>query len=260
LATLRFVEETENILFIGSSGVGKTHLAVSIGMKCSAKHYSTYFIHFNDLMAKFKAAAKEGRIESVVKHYAKTTLGDIRGTAGRAAKWLDDHDAGLTETVRYATKRNKVDADERERLHNEMLNAGPIGRAASRAGNPEYRQEIADKITGTATKAGKAVTNIANATKDTATSALNRANDTVNNVTNNIKDTLNDTINGFKATSAGKDFEKTLKAYSKNPSVETRRAMGAAVTDYEDYLRDLGYDDDTVFDMVEAAYDKYNIG
>ncbi len=71
LATLRFVEETENILFIGSSGVGKTHLAVSIGMECSAKHYSTYFIHFNDLMAKFKAAAKEGRIESVVKHYSK---------------------------------------------------------------------------------------------------------------------------------------------------------------------------------------------
>ena len=71
LATLRFVEETENILFIGSSGVGKTHLAVSIGMECSSKHYSTYFIHFNDLMAKFKAAAKEGRIESVVKHYAK---------------------------------------------------------------------------------------------------------------------------------------------------------------------------------------------
>lgn len=71
LAILRFVEETENILFIGSSGVGKTHLAVSLGMECSSRHYSTYFIHFNDLMAKFKAAAKEGRIESVVKHYSK---------------------------------------------------------------------------------------------------------------------------------------------------------------------------------------------
>lgn len=71
LASLRFVEETENILFIGSSGVGKTHLAVSIGMECSSRHYSTYFIHFNDLMAKFKSAAKEGRIESVVKHYSK---------------------------------------------------------------------------------------------------------------------------------------------------------------------------------------------
>ena len=71
LSTLRFIEENENILFIGSSGVGKTHLAVSLGMECSSRHYSTYFIHFNDLMAKFKSAAKEGRIESIVKHYAK---------------------------------------------------------------------------------------------------------------------------------------------------------------------------------------------
>lgn len=71
LASLRFINENENILFIGSSGVGKTHLAISIGMECSSRHYSTYFIHFNDLMSKFKSAAKEGRIESVVKHYAK---------------------------------------------------------------------------------------------------------------------------------------------------------------------------------------------
>lgn len=71
LLTLRFIDENENILFIGSSGVGKTHLAVSIGMECSSKHYSTYFIHFNTLMSKFKAAAKEGRLESMVKHYSK---------------------------------------------------------------------------------------------------------------------------------------------------------------------------------------------
>lgn len=71
LASLRFVEQNDNILFIGSSGVGKTHLAVSLGMEAVTKHYSTYFIHFNDLMSKFKAAAKEGRIETIVKHYSK---------------------------------------------------------------------------------------------------------------------------------------------------------------------------------------------
>ena len=71
LLTLRFIENNENILFIGSSGVGKTHLATSIGMEASSKRYSTYFVHFNTLMTKFKRAAQEGRIESVVKHYAK---------------------------------------------------------------------------------------------------------------------------------------------------------------------------------------------
>lgn len=71
LLSLRFIEENSNILFIGSSGVGKTHLAVSLGMECCSKHYSTYFIHFNTLMEKFKQAANEGHVERVVKHYAK---------------------------------------------------------------------------------------------------------------------------------------------------------------------------------------------
>lgn len=71
LLSLRFIEQNENILFIGSSGVGKTHLATSIGIESSSKRYSTYFIHFNTPMEKFKKAASEGRIESVVKHYSK---------------------------------------------------------------------------------------------------------------------------------------------------------------------------------------------
>ena len=71
LLSLRFIEQNENILFIGTSGVGKTHLATSIGMEASSKRYSTYFIHFNALMEKFKKASAEGRIESVVKHYSK---------------------------------------------------------------------------------------------------------------------------------------------------------------------------------------------
>ena len=71
LLTLRFIENNQNILFIGSSGVGKTHLATSIGMECASKRYSTYFIHFNKLMEKFKQAAGDGHVERVVKHYSK---------------------------------------------------------------------------------------------------------------------------------------------------------------------------------------------
>lgn len=43
LATLRFMENAENIVFLGSSGVGKTHLATSIGIVAASKRYSTYF-------------------------------------------------------------------------------------------------------------------------------------------------------------------------------------------------------------------------
>lgn len=33
LATLRFIERAENVLLVGSPGVGKTHLAVAVGIE-----------------------------------------------------------------------------------------------------------------------------------------------------------------------------------------------------------------------------------
>lgn len=39
LATLRFVEDKSNILFVGNSGVGKTHLAVALGIKATEHRY-----------------------------------------------------------------------------------------------------------------------------------------------------------------------------------------------------------------------------
>src|SRR5699024_1063709 len=46
--TLRFIERKENIVFLGTSGVGKTHLATSIGIAAAKKRTSTYFIKCND--------------------------------------------------------------------------------------------------------------------------------------------------------------------------------------------------------------------
>ena len=74
LLSLRFVEHFENIILIGNSGVGKTHLATALGIEASSKRISTYFIHFNTLMQKFKVAASEGTVDKVVKHYLKYKL------------------------------------------------------------------------------------------------------------------------------------------------------------------------------------------
>ena len=71
LTSLRFIESKTNIIFIGSSGVGKTHLATAIGIEAASQRISTYFINFAQLMEKFKRAAKENRVEQVVKHYLK---------------------------------------------------------------------------------------------------------------------------------------------------------------------------------------------
>lgn len=74
LASLRFIEAFENIMFIGSSGVGKTHLATAIGVEASANHISTYFIHFQTLIAKIKKAVAENKVEHFVKSYSKYKL------------------------------------------------------------------------------------------------------------------------------------------------------------------------------------------
>lgn len=71
---LRFIENKSNIIFLGSSGVGKTHLATAIGIEAASQRISTYFINFAVLMEKFKQAAKENRVEKIVKHYLKYTV------------------------------------------------------------------------------------------------------------------------------------------------------------------------------------------
>src|SRR5574344_375382 len=71
LTTLRFINNTENILLVGTSGVGKTYLATAIGMECAKHRYSTYFISFQELMNQLQKALKENRLESRMKFFAK---------------------------------------------------------------------------------------------------------------------------------------------------------------------------------------------
>lgn len=74
LESLRFMENKENILFVGSSGVGKTHLAISIGIAAAKKRYLTYFISCHDLIMQLKKAHNENRLEQRLKQFCKYRL------------------------------------------------------------------------------------------------------------------------------------------------------------------------------------------
>ena len=50
LVSLRFVANTENVLFLGPPGVGKTHLAVSLGMAALTSGLSVVFYSVADLL------------------------------------------------------------------------------------------------------------------------------------------------------------------------------------------------------------------
>lgn len=74
LALLGFLEKQENIVFLGPSGVGKTHLATSIGIAAAKRRVSTYFIKCNDLLAQLKRAKLENRLDARLKHFSKYKL------------------------------------------------------------------------------------------------------------------------------------------------------------------------------------------
>lgn len=71
---LRYIEKKENILFIGGPGVGKTHLATSIGIVAAKNRISTYFINCNDLIENLKKAKSENRFANRLNHYARYKL------------------------------------------------------------------------------------------------------------------------------------------------------------------------------------------
>lgn len=74
LTSLKFIEEAKNIVFLGSSGVGKTHLATSVGIVAARRRYSTYFIKCHALLQQLKRAKVENRLDSRLKYLNRYKL------------------------------------------------------------------------------------------------------------------------------------------------------------------------------------------
>jgi DNA replication protein DnaC len=74
LATLRFLEDATNVLFIGPPGVGKTMLAVGLGRASVDAGYRTYYTTAADLVARCHRAALEGRWATTMRFFAGPRL------------------------------------------------------------------------------------------------------------------------------------------------------------------------------------------
>lgn len=74
LATGRFIANGENVLLLGPPGVGKTHLAVGLGMKACALGYRTLFATASSLLTALTRAQSENRIEERLKHLTQPKL------------------------------------------------------------------------------------------------------------------------------------------------------------------------------------------
>lgn len=71
LATLRFVSEGSNVIFLGPPGVGKTHLAIALALEALQGGHSVYFVTAHQLVTDLGRAAREGKLEPRLRHYLK---------------------------------------------------------------------------------------------------------------------------------------------------------------------------------------------
>lgn len=67
LTSLAFIERTENIVLLGPSGVGKSHLAISLAALAVNRGIKVRFITAADLMLQLAAAKKQGRLDNYLK-------------------------------------------------------------------------------------------------------------------------------------------------------------------------------------------------
>ncbi|MDR7608674.1 MAG: IS21-like element helper ATPase IstB [Armatimonadota bacterium] len=74
LATLQFLAHAENVILLGPPGVGKTHVAVALGLAAIHRGYAVYFTPMHRLVEDLRNAYEEHRLERRMRIYLAPKL------------------------------------------------------------------------------------------------------------------------------------------------------------------------------------------
>jgi DNA replication protein DnaC len=74
LGGLAFVERAHNVVLLGPPGVGKTHIAVALGVKAVEAGFSVLFVTLETLMGRLVRARRENRLERALQQLSYPRL------------------------------------------------------------------------------------------------------------------------------------------------------------------------------------------
>lgn len=74
LAKGRWIADGENVIFLGPPGVGKTHLAVALGIESIRQGYKTLFLSTQSVLALLAKAQSENKLEEKLRYLCQPKL------------------------------------------------------------------------------------------------------------------------------------------------------------------------------------------
>ena len=69
LAELGFLDHSQSVLFIGPSGVGKSHLAIGLGIRACHARYKVRYVRAYDMLRHLLASLADDTLDDVVEEY-----------------------------------------------------------------------------------------------------------------------------------------------------------------------------------------------
>jgi len=74
LATCSFVRKKENVVFVGQTGTGKTHLAIGLGFKAILSGYKVLYTSVDDMIAQMNISKADSTYYQRVRYYIEPEL------------------------------------------------------------------------------------------------------------------------------------------------------------------------------------------
>ncbi len=108
LAELGFLDRCQAVIWLGPSGVGKTHLAIALGVRACGAGYHVRYVRAYELLRRLWAAMADNSLDEVVDQYARFDLLIVDELTHSPRKPEQDFAAVFYELVQRRYRRGSV--------------------------------------------------------------------------------------------------------------------------------------------------------